>query len=501
MTERKSDNRKLLCAVLLLLLYVAVNTALILRHENWRDEAQAWQIAKLLNLKELFAQLKYEGHPCLWYLILIPFAKLGMPFGVMNYISLFFMAVAAWLLLRKAPFGMPVKILLLCSGFFTYYYPVISRSYALVPFLLALLALFYPRRQEKPLQYGVILALLTQTHIYMIGLSFALSFFWACENLWGLRQRKGEKPGAPLWKRLTGVSLNLLSALFLIWELLGSTERNTGVNIHISSTLSSNLHRISVAGQWAAGFAVGQGIDDETWKKLVFLMAVCFVAFLIWSWKEALMLATAVGSQLLLFTYVYLPSEQKAILMIHELIFLLWLACEPYAGEQEKRSRRQRLNRFGKIGWQVLLAVLCIISIDGYCGAVTEDWTTPYSAGKDAAAYLREHVDRDAVVVAAGDVPAFSVAAYAPQYTIWYPVTEAAVGFSVWDESRQETISCGEMLTRIREHYPGAKEMILLTGGQNNVEGLEELLGGLTPEFSEDAKIREESVKIYRLEI
>ena len=54
-----------------LFLYLAVNAVLILNHESWRDEAQAWQIARQSGLKELFEQLKYEGHPCLWYLVLI----------------------------------------------------------------------------------------------------------------------------------------------------------------------------------------------------------------------------------------------------------------------------------------------------------------------------------------------------------------------------------------------------------------------------------------------
>lgn len=96
--------------ILLLAIYLAVNMALILHHENWRDEAQAWQIAGLLDLKGLFAQLKYEGHPCLWYLILMPFAKLHAPFGIMNDISLVLMAVAAyapertlWYPLTEAP--------------------------------------------------------------------------------------------------------------------------------------------------------------------------------------------------------------------------------------------------------------------------------------------------------------------------------------------------------------------------------------------------------------
>ena len=209
--------------VLALLAYVGINLFLLSRHENWRDEAQAWQIAKNLGLGGLFAQLRYEGHPCLWYLILMPFAKLGLPFSCMGLISLAFMSVAAWLVLKKAPFSWPVKLVLVFGSFFVYYYPVISRSYSLIPPLLAVLAVLYPCRKEKGILYGAALAALTQTHVYMAGLSFLLSFFWLCEtaaDLWKQKQ-PGENKSA-----LAGLGLSLLSGLFLAWELLGSTELN-----------------------------------------------------------------------------------------------------------------------------------------------------------------------------------------------------------------------------------------------------------------------------------
>lgn len=223
-----------------------------------------------------------------------------------------------------------------------------------------------PDGWKKPLPYGILLALLTQTHIYMLGLSAALSFFWLLEILREIPLKKPENR-----VRLCAVFLNLASGLFLIWELFGSTDRNTGVNIHISSTLSSNLHRMSVASQWASGFAVGGGISDETWKILVFVIALCFLLLLLWSWKETLILAAAVGSQVLMFTYVYLPSEQKAMLLVHELIFILWLILEKKkaSGEREETDWRRKGNRAAAVGFQALLAVLCLLSVDGHPGS------------------------------------------------------------------------------------------------------------------------------------
>ena len=130
-----------------LLLYIGLNLFLLMRHENWRDEAQAWQIAKNLGIKELFQQLRFEGHPCLWYLLLMPFAKLGVPFSCMGFISLALMAASVWIFLKKAPFAWPVKIILAFGSFFVYYYPVIARSYSMIPLVLFWLAMLYPERK------------------------------------------------------------------------------------------------------------------------------------------------------------------------------------------------------------------------------------------------------------------------------------------------------------------------------------------------------------------
>ena len=70
MTEKKP--RLLRWAVFVI--YLAAVFFLVSRHENWRDEAQAWLLARDLNVFQLISQMKYEGHPCLWHLILMPFA-------------------------------------------------------------------------------------------------------------------------------------------------------------------------------------------------------------------------------------------------------------------------------------------------------------------------------------------------------------------------------------------------------------------------------------------
>ncbi len=467
------------------LCYILVGFILVLNHESWRDEAQAWQIAKQLSLPDMFRQLKYEGHPCLWYLLLFPFAKLGFPFSWMGLISLFLMGAAAWLILKKAPFSAPVKILVVFSSFFVYYFPVVSRSYALIPPLLAWLAVLYPRRGEKPVWYGTALALLTQTHIMMIGLSFLLSFFWLLEVLFGWQRHM--QRGDRLKKDAVGLGISLASALFLIWELAGSVERNIVVEIQVPSSLRSNLHRINTAAHWAVNEFLGRWISDSAWKILFFLL-VGAVLFLFWcKWKEALIFAGTAASQFLMFTYIYLASTQKIMVLAHEVVFVLWIILE-----QKERKKVQRYCL------QAGLAVLCLISVLAHWKTVTGDLKEPYSCSRGMADYIRSHVPAEIPVIASEDLTAMGAGAYLRERVIWNPITEEAVTFSTWDEKRTQTISYEEMLQRVRVEYPGAEEMYLISGTvYNNIYDIADYIPQMTECLRIDACITDEEAVLY----
>ena len=131
--ELQDDNLICYCIALVSILF---NLVMIFRHEAWRDEAQAWLIAKDASIFELFNNiLSYEGHPCLWYLILMPFAKLGFPYITMHFISFAFMSATTIIFVRYSPFSKIITCIAVISPIFVYFLPVISRSYSVLHFL------------------------------------------------------------------------------------------------------------------------------------------------------------------------------------------------------------------------------------------------------------------------------------------------------------------------------------------------------------------------------
>src|SRR5579872_6603456 len=95
-----------------LLVWAAVVVAIALRHELFRDEVRAIDIvAASDSLAALVENLKNEGHPILWYLLLYAGYHATGSMLVLKPTALVVAAAAVWLWLRHAPFKSWHKVL------------------------------------------------------------------------------------------------------------------------------------------------------------------------------------------------------------------------------------------------------------------------------------------------------------------------------------------------------------------------------------------------------
>ncbi len=147
-------------------IYTICIGTLSLTHSIWRDEGQAWLIARDSSFWSLFSLAKYEGSGMLWHIILYPFAHLGLPVESMQIINFCFAVLAIYSIVRYAPFSIWMKMLIISGYFFIFEYSVIARSYGLSVLLLCSIALIYKTRITKPIRYGIFLGLLMYTNIH-----------------------------------------------------------------------------------------------------------------------------------------------------------------------------------------------------------------------------------------------------------------------------------------------------------------------------------------------
>ena len=114
-------------------IYLLVTLIVIFFHEIWEDEAQAWLTARDCSPIELIDRMKFEGHFLPWYIIIMPFAKLGLPFKTINVISWVISGISAWLILKYLPCRIGKRAVFIFTLPMVYLYPVIARCYCLIP--------------------------------------------------------------------------------------------------------------------------------------------------------------------------------------------------------------------------------------------------------------------------------------------------------------------------------------------------------------------------------
>ena len=178
----------------------------IAHHEMWRDEIHTWgMVLASPSLSDLFANLRYTGHPGLWYLLVwaaswftdSPYAVQVVHAGIS---VLLIAAIGLW-----SPFSRLEKVLLLCSYFVLFEYTVISRNYGISMLLAFVYAQCRATQPERLYLNGFLLGLLANTNMFGLVLSGA----FACELALDMLIRRGWSVRAMIGPLLRGAALYL----------------------------------------------------------------------------------------------------------------------------------------------------------------------------------------------------------------------------------------------------------------------------------------------------
>ena len=170
--------------IISMVIWIVATLFRMLNHIPWLDEAHAWTIAQDLSIVEIIKLMKIEGHTLIWYLMLMPFAKMnwGYPYimQILNWIFCFGAIVLLW---KKAPFNNLVKFLITFSFPFFTVYPIIARCYSVGIFLLFLLTIMFKDKLKHPVIYSILLVLCANTSVMALfgatafGILFLYDFF------------------------------------------------------------------------------------------------------------------------------------------------------------------------------------------------------------------------------------------------------------------------------------------------------------------------------------
>ena len=480
-------------------LFLAVGAFTASHHEMWRDEIQAWLLARdSTSVFNLFANLKYEGHPGLWHLCLMPLSRITDSPVIMQMFHLLITGVTVYLFVRYSPFNWFQK-LLFCFGYFVLYeYAIIARNYALGLLLITVFCVLFRERYKRFIWVGCVLFLLAHTSVHALIVAIAIGVVLCCEYVFGSRFLK------PLNQEIEAMTSPQLVREFLLgcFRLVTSPLRwcignyrfyYKSLNQEIEAIEDKRPIWIGFAligiGITTAvlqlnpppdtGFAVGWNFNYETKRvndivKLIsraylpiprstlgfwgsnilttypffqtiqvplcyFLMLFSVLLFL----KRPTALLTYLISTFGLLAFFYIKYQGS--IRHHGFLFLTFLMCcwiyrdRPVInlGKVEQQDTDSTINRVLNITGTVLVTLLLICHAIGGITAVRMEHRHIFSYGKLTAEYIRAQGMQDLAMVGNKDSAVSTVVGYLEKpRQIYYPRGSRLGSFVRWDKAR-----------------------------------------------------------------
>jgi hypothetical protein len=372
-------------AALLTAIFCAAALAGAARHEIWRDEAQAWLLARdSATPWALLANMRYEGHPALWHLILWLLARITHQVFAMQALHAGLATAGVYVMARHAPLGRLQK-LLFAAGYFTLFeYGLIARAYVLGVALLWTYCALHPRRRERLFALSIVLALLANTSVYGLLLALALSALLFPE-------RTGARRRWPLLVFAVGC------ALAIAQMHPASDAMHAGWNHDPGAAQVSNVLRgvwrscvplpsLAAPRFWDTNLLQDIASGDVMLASALLVLGLGALALLP---RPRAFLFYAMGTTALLafslFKFAGGLRHQGHLCLV--LLAGLWL----FAGEPDSPSWSARVRRWRRwsdaIRSPLLWGLLSAQAIAG-CYAYVSDWRRPFSQTKAAAAFL-----------------------------------------------------------------------------------------------------------------
>jgi len=350
---------------LILLIYVVLIFVIIFKHEQWADEAQAWLLARDSNPFTLLKNLRYEGHPPLWHLILILPSKL-LPYRAISIISALIAIAGVYIFLHYSSFPNYIKILFPFTYFVFYQYGVIARSYVLLPILFFLIASAYKDKTNKIYQFTALVCLLANVSVYTTMVALSLMLIHLIDLIRN-RSKINKELMVKQIKAYIAFAIVIALIVIILWQPQDGSFAK-GYNFSVSRFLERS-----------------RGILNEAMTEIIYISAFVLIISLIWFWQNRLLSLYLLSTLavLSLFSAKYYNSWHQGI------IFLVWASVMWISFENRNHRRFDKLSFLMRR--LVILSILVVLGFQIFWAASSSisDFNGTYSGGEAVADYIK----------------------------------------------------------------------------------------------------------------
>lgn len=435
----------------------------MLSHEMWRDEHQAWLVARDANsLSQLLDNMNYEGNPALWHFFLYWITRVTHDPIYMQAFHLLIATSFIFIFNRYAPLSNLHKILFSFGYFPLYEYAVISRSYALGILLVFGVCALYKNRTTKYILIGVLLALLANVTIYAVIIACCMAGILVLDYF--LYQQKNGKAMMQLAIGMVIFIAGVAFSLYQIWP-----DKDNSFPAPYATSLFDLRRWGGVVTKLFTTYLYIPQIEEHFWNTnfyfkgtvstgWVLLSIIIFAAGIFVFLRRPLMLLLYLGMTIGLFSVYYytalLHSRYCGYLLI-ALVVCYWLS-EYYPEKKYYKSLAGLGKRISKPFFTAILS----FSVMGAIVAYTMEMQYKFSPSKEVAAYLKENKLDSLPVVGITDFTISPLATYLDT-KIYYPQMNDLGSFTIWSKRRKDQMSLREAVASLGAFMDKGKQRVL----------------------------------------
>jgi hypothetical protein len=413
----------------------------ILRHEPWRDELQAWMVARdAHSLPELFQNVKYEGNPALWHLVLFAVTRVSGDPLAMAVVHILISTIVIAVFARYIDWPSLPKVLFAFGYAAFFEFNLISRGYALGLLFLMVFCALYPHRDRRLFQCALMLALMANTSPFGLMLSSALGAHMILDHLARLgRTASYRRVAAAAGLLLAGWILSVVqiypeadNTFPVAYAEGGFALRRLGFALSRILTSYLPLPDFSQPHFWNHTLFA-------TWTPLsqVALSLALFLVFTAGFLRKRRLALLYVGGTVLMVAFVYQTQLAFQRYTLHLFILLVTCFClEPHTEDDLRTPWLCRVSDRVRPWAGRLFVALLAGGVYAGAGAYLQDLARPFSTSGEAAAFLRAKGVADLEIVGYTDYIVSPLAALLEK-RIYYPERADYGRFIVWNRDRK----------------------------------------------------------------
>ena len=434
-------------------LFLLVGAYTLSHHEMWRDEIQAWLIVRdSASVFELFSHLKYEGHPGLWHLYLMPLSRITHSPVIMQVFHLLIAIVIVYLFVRYAPFNRFQKFLF-CFGYFVFYeYGILARNYALGLLLIIVFCILFRERYRRFIWVGCVLFLLAHTSVHALILTIAMGFALCCEYIYRNRLSEplsqeieaiGDKK--PIWIGFALIGFGIITSVLQLnpppdtgfaveWRFAYEPEELSKV-IHLISRAYLPIPELSL-NFWNKHQLETYAFFQSIQIPFCCLLILCCVLLLL-KRPTALLIYLVATFGLLVFFYIkYYGSMRHHGFLFITLLMTGWI----YRDCAEINLLFGNLNELSQRLFSPFLTFIFVCHFIAGITAIGLESRYVFSYGKQVAEYINAEEMQDMIMVGEIDYAASTIVGYLEKDEMYYVHGSRYGSFVRWDNARTHDV-------------------------------------------------------------